>query len=106
MKPPRLHKTRKLTHGQYTAYAVDPLAVRDLGSKVEYTMRECRGPVSIVCPRRKMTKADVPRLTKREVFDYVVRHYLKRRPIPLRVVRASPSSRRRSHAATAVRRAS
>lgn len=75
-------------------------------SKVEYTMRECRGPESPVCPRRKPTKADLPRLTNRDVFDYVVRHYLKRPAIPLRTVSASRSSRTRSHAATAVRRAS
>ena len=29
MKTPPLRKTHMLTHGQYTAYAVDPLAVRD-----------------------------------------------------------------------------
>jgi hypothetical protein len=41
-----------------------------------------------------------------ELFDYVVRHYLKRPAIPLRKVNASQSSQTRSHAATEVRRAS
>ena len=78
----------------------------EICSKVEYSMRECRGPESPVCPRRQPTKADLPRLTKRDMFDYVVRHYLKRPAIPLRNVSASRSSQTRSHAATAVRRAS
>lgn len=78
----------------------------EICSKVEYSMRECRGPRSPVCLRRKPTKADLPRLTSRELFDYVVRHYLKRPAIRLKTVSASRSSRRRSHAATEVRRAS
>ena len=78
----------------------------EICSKVEYQLRECRGPRIPVCPRRKPTKADLPRLTQRELFDYVVRHYLKRPAIPRRTVSASPTSRTRSHAATGVRRAS
>jgi len=78
----------------------------EICSKVEYTMRECRGPRSPVCPPRKPTKADLPRLTDRDLFDYVVRHYLKRPAIPPRTVSGSRSSRKRSRAATVVRRAS
>jgi hypothetical protein len=35
MKTPPLRKTRLFTHDSYTAYAVDPLAVRDLSQSDE-----------------------------------------------------------------------
>ena len=35
MKTPPLRKSRMMTHGKYTAYAVDPLAVRDLSQSDE-----------------------------------------------------------------------
>jgi hypothetical protein len=50
----------------------------EICSKVEYSLRECRGPHPIVCPRGKLTKPDLPRLAKPEFLDYVVGHYLKR----------------------------
>jgi hypothetical protein len=47
-------------------------------SKVEYTLREGRGPIAILTSGRKLTKADLPRLAKDEFFEYVVNHYVKK----------------------------
>jgi hypothetical protein len=51
----------------------------DICRKLEYTLRECSGPIRLLTPRGRLTKADLPRLADPAFFGYVQQHYLKRR---------------------------
>jgi hypothetical protein len=50
----------------------------EICSKVEYTLRECCGPIDLLTSKRKLTKSDLPRLAEPKFYEYVVNHYLKR----------------------------
>jgi hypothetical protein len=50
----------------------------DICSKMEYRLREGKGISKFLCTEtEKLTKAKLPRLTRPEVFEYVVSHYVK-----------------------------
>jgi hypothetical protein len=65
---------RRLMHDA----GLDYDTAHNICSKVEYTLREGRGPIDILTSGRKLTKADLPRLAKDEFFQYVVGRYVKK----------------------------
>ena len=51
----------------------------EICSKVEFDLRKCEGATPLlVCGRRKLAKPDLPRLTGDEVFEYVLRTYVRK----------------------------
>jgi hypothetical protein len=95
---PALNKKRVLAHAEFTVYSVNGLAVRNFAqpdeefgnfatreefpnlicSKVEYKLRKGEGAAFLlVTGRRKLSKADLPRLTGEEVFRSVVSTYVR-----------------------------
>jgi hypothetical protein len=64
---------RRLMHDA----GLDYDSAHEISSKVEYTLREGRGPIDILSSGRKPTKTDLPRLAKDEFYEYVVSHYVR-----------------------------
>jgi hypothetical protein len=51
----------------------------EICSKVEFHLRKRQGPTHLLVPgRRKLSKTDLPALTGDEVFDYVVRYFVRK----------------------------
>ena len=51
----------------------------EICSKVEFKLRLNEGIKPLLAPgRRKLSKADLPKLTSEEVFAYLLRYYLKK----------------------------
>jgi hypothetical protein len=50
----------------------------EISSKVEYSLRQGRGPIDLLTAGDKLTKTDLPRLAKDEFYRYVVGRYLKK----------------------------
>ena len=57
--------------------AYDP--AHEICSKVEFNLRKCKGAHRLLVPGSgRFTKRDVPRLTKEEVFEYVLKTYVRK----------------------------
>jgi hypothetical protein len=66
---------RRLMHDA----GLDYDTAHEICSKVEYNLREGKRPLDrLTTGHRKLSKTDLPRLAKDEVFEYVVNHYVKK----------------------------
>ena len=51
----------------------------EICSRVEFDLRKCEGAAPLLVPgRRKLHKTDLPRLVSDEVFQYVLRNYVRK----------------------------
>jgi hypothetical protein len=58
---------------------IDYDTAHDICSKVEFDLRKARGATPLLTSRRrKLHKRDLPRLTSDEVFQYVLRNYVRK----------------------------
>lgn len=65
----RLMRDRKLSYDH----------AHDIAAKLEYRLREGKGLLPLLAPNKeRLTKADLPGLTRPEVFDYVVSRYVEK----------------------------
>ena len=52
----------------------------EICSKFEFELRKAQGATPLLTGgRRKLTKGDLPKLTSQELFDYVVRRFVRKK---------------------------
>ena len=91
--PPRTERTLQRLERPERPFVVvheylERLLMRDTGleydpaheicSKVEFSLREGRGPIEQLDGKGRLTTADLPKLARPEFYQYVVGHYLKK----------------------------
>jgi hypothetical protein len=70
---PNLHKKRLLCHKDYTVYDTAHL----ICSKLEFKLRKGLGATPLlVNGHARLSERDLPRLTREEVFEFVLRTYV------------------------------